>query len=403
MVREAAVVLARAKLRTRMVKDIMPGIYGGLSANGGTDMAVLNNNLYFKAADGLTGDELWKSDGTAAGTVLVKDLVPGSTGCFPQRPTAHNGKVYFTADDRVLGTELYVSDGTAVGTRLVRDINPGGFSANPTHMQGMGTNLYFKATTPGSGRELWKTDGTAGGTALVKDLLPGTGNGVGGFGSYVNYLTAFNGYLYFEGYDGQAGGFNRLYRTDGTAVGTAPFNPATASLITPRYVQVANNTLFFSAYEPTRNPAVGSEPWRSDGTAAGTVFMGDIFPGPNGSYAGLFTYYNGGLLFSASNYDNGQELWRYAATAASTAAARSAPALALWPNPAQGRATVQLPAGLEARELTLTDALGRVLRRYPVPAQARQATLDLGGLPAGLYLLRGGAAQGRLVVEWRLK
>ena len=114
-----------------------------------------------------------------------------------------------------------------------------------------------------------------------------------------------------------------------------------------------------------------------------------------------FTYYNGGLLFSASNYDNGQELWRYAATAASTAAARLAPALALWPNPAQGRANAQLPAGLEARELTLTDALGRVVRTQALPPSAGPARheLDLRGLAPGLYVVRCGPAAGQLQVE----
>lgn len=382
---------------TRLVKDVRPGPYNSMSGSSDNPLVVAGNSLYFRAWDGLTGDELWKSDGTAAGTVLVKDLVPGVNGCYPIELTAHNGKVYFGADDQVLGIELYVSDGTVAGTRLVRDINPGPYNSNPSDMQGMGPNMYFKARTPASGRELWKSDGTAAGTVLVKDILPGTGDGAPAFLNSMQYITAFNGYVYFGGYDG--GGFTRLYRSNGTAAGTTVFNPATASLLTPDYVTVANNTLYFCAYEPTRNPAVGSEPWKSDGTAAGTVFMGDISPGSNSSDAGGFTYYNGMVIFAATDYNNGRELWRSVATPTATKAAAGTPALALWPNPAQGRATVQLPAGLEARELTLTDALGRVLRRYPVPAQARQATLDLGGLPAGLYLLRGGAAQGRLVVE----
>ncbi len=84
-----------------------------------------------------------------------------------------------------------------------------------------------------------------------------------------------------------------------------------------------------------------------------------------------------------------------------TAAPRTAlPALALYPNPARGSATVLLPAGLAGQPLRLRDALGREVRRFATPAfGATEATLDLRGLPAGLYLLRAGEATGKLVVE----
>ncbi|AIZ62633.1 hypothetical protein PK28_01160 [Hymenobacter sp. DG25B] len=69
------------------------------------------------------------------------------------------------------------------------------------------------------------------------------------------------------------------------------------------------------------------------------------------------------------------------------------------PNPAQGTATVHLRALSRKTTLTLTDALGREVRQYPVGARATEATLDLQGLNPGLYLLRTGASSQRLLVK----
>uniref|UniRef100_UPI00056C1DDD hypothetical protein n=1 Tax=Microcystis aeruginosa TaxID=1126 RepID=UPI00056C1DDD len=68
--------------------------------------------------------ELWKSDGTAAGTVLVKDINPGSSSSYPGSLTAVGNTLFFTAYDGLggSGTELWKSDGTAAGTVLVKDI-----------------------------------------------------------------------------------------------------------------------------------------------------------------------------------------------------------------------------------------------------------------------------------------
>jgi hypothetical protein len=78
-------------------------------------------------------------------------------------------------------------------------------------------------------------------------------------------------------------------------------------------------------------------------------------------------------------------------------AARATPA-SLFPNPAHGAVTLRLPAGAPRLPLTLTDAQGRTVRRYPAPATS-EAALDLRGLPAGAYVVRCGEYAQRLVVE----
>ena len=66
-------------LTPQMVLDINPST---LSSNP-SEMVAIGSTTYFTADDGVHGVELWKSDGTAAGTVLVKDINPGSAGSDP--------------------------------------------------------------------------------------------------------------------------------------------------------------------------------------------------------------------------------------------------------------------------------------------------------------------------------
>jgi ELWxxDGT repeat protein len=105
-----------------LVKDIRPGAFNSYPGS----LTALGNTLFFSANEGVNGRELWKSDGTAAGTVLVKDInLTNPFGSSPSNLTAVGSTLYFTADEGVNGRELWKSDGTAAGTVLVRDIFPG--------------------------------------------------------------------------------------------------------------------------------------------------------------------------------------------------------------------------------------------------------------------------------------
>src|SRR6266853_1734002 len=160
------------------------------------------------ANDGVSGPELWKSDGTEAGTVRVKDINPSpGAGSSPRGLTVFNNALYFSASDGSTGVELWKTDGTEGGTERVKDIAPGvgsiggilePLSSSPSGFTVFNNALYFSADDGVSGRELWKTDGTEGGTALVKDINPTADSSPSG-------LKVFGNALYFSADDGATG------------------------------------------------------------------------------------------------------------------------------------------------------------------------------------------------------
>ena len=86
-------------------------------------MIALGDTLYFTVVDDNHGHELWKSDGTAIGTVMVKDIRSDSTSSIHiSLGVVFGNSLYFTADDRTHGRELWKSDGTETGTVMVEDV-----------------------------------------------------------------------------------------------------------------------------------------------------------------------------------------------------------------------------------------------------------------------------------------
>lgn len=119
------------------------------------DFTPVGNALFFRAWDPEHGTELWKTDGTPQGTVLVWDILPGPSSSDPRDLTAAGGRLYFSARDAAHGRELWVTDGTAAGTRLVQDLFPGGSSSSPEQLLVTGGRLYFTADDGVVGREPW--------------------------------------------------------------------------------------------------------------------------------------------------------------------------------------------------------------------------------------------------------
>jgi ELWxxDGT repeat protein len=145
-----------------------------------TTAIATTTQLFFALDDGAHGWELWRTDGTAGGTYLVKDIRPGSGSSSPDNFAVFDDKLLFTADDGVFGRELWISDGTAAGTNMVKDIAPLGASsmlrtdvyATPRIIVANGI-AWFMAHDGVHGFELWRSDGTAAGTFLAADIEPG--------------------------------------------------------------------------------------------------------------------------------------------------------------------------------------------------------------------------------------
>jgi ELWxxDGT repeat protein len=215
-----------------LVKDIRhTTLYSASNPQEFVEVGVIT---FFRAFNPIAGWELWKTDGTEEGTMMVRDICPGTGGSYPQYLTNVNGTLFFSADDRGSARrELWKSDGTQEGTVLVRNIHSyGGWSSNPQWLTNVNGTLYFAAEDyPHTNalyrnRELWKSDGTSAGTVRVADVWPGV------YSTFPEFLTNVNGVLFFR----------------------------------------------------NRHPSYYYELWKSDGTSGGTALVKDIGPGGQGSF-----------------------------------------------------------------------------------------------------------------------
>ena len=267
---------------TRQVKAA--GLAVGFPPSGPT-LANIDGTIWFSGANALNGYELWKSDGTDAGTTMVAnisaDLPPGS---FPRNFTAAGGLLFFDAwnglgtftDPNQLPRSLWRTDGTAAGTIELTDLP---FAAATA----AGSRIYFMKNN-----KLWTSDGTPEGTGpdtelarrfpagfnlqgVVGDRIfayayPNTWMTTAAAGAPAYNLGDFAGYgfvdvagltLFFA--SNATGNNSALWRTDGTPGGTFRIAADVANL--QRSAAVSNGILYFS-YD--------KKLWKSDGTPDGT-------------------------------------------------------------------------------------------------------------------------------------
>jgi ELWxxDGT repeat protein len=241
---------------------------------------------------GKSGRELWKSDGTSAGTVMVKDVFPGSASSEPSGFTNVNGTVFFSATgSNTAGRELWKTNGTAAGTTMVKDLNPMSLASSaPRQLTNLNGTLLFVANI----NELWRSDGTAAGTTLLRDI-----------GATPLNVRTFNGLEFFD-----AGG--ALWHSDGTESGTTidtTLIPGFSGQISADF-DVIGSTIFFTSVDFAANRF---DLWRSDG-AGNLSFVRNIIPNvQDGIEAGARhsrRVVGQTLFFTAFDQTNGFELYK---------------------------------------------------------------------------------------------
>ncbi|MFO0941001.1 MAG: ELWxxDGT repeat protein [Pirellulales bacterium] len=297
-------------------------------------MVVLDGIVYFSTNRSDTGFELWRSDGTQAGTYLIKDIMPGNSSSFPRNFTIIGNSIFFSAADITINgiprESLWKTNGTEAGTVRVKSFN---FENHYTltDFASYQQKLYFQALG-----ELWRSDGSEAGTEQFWDIYPGQ------FQSSPSGFTEFQGELYFAAYnpltdsglfktDGitvtqltsptmrgpftvaelvvssgnlyMTGGGVQLWKTDGTSLSLIV--GAGENFYSLRDLEDVNGTLFFTA----ENDLSGRELWRSDGTSTGTRMVADILPGKLSSNPNLLAEVNDKLVFVATDKIYGSELW----------------------------------------------------------------------------------------------
>lgn len=267
----------------------------------GTRMVVVAGEAFFIAPNTDGREEIWRSDGSPAGTMVITD-----TNCVRMGElVSADDRAFFTCD-----RDLYVTDGSAPGTLLLRHFDsspPTTLTVTRTIASHGARQVYFAAsddTVSSQNIELWVSDGTVGGTVPMPEIVPGTGS------SRPMNFFADQGELLFSADDGT--GDRELYWTAAGAISGTALN--TCGSGSPANYLRHGSFVYFSGCDCT----AGCELFRTNRTAAGTTLIEDIEPGVGSSAVLPLASTGVGLVFSGTESGVGPELWRSNGTAAGT-------------------------------------------------------------------------------------
>lgn len=277
------------------VADYAP--QGYTSNDDRTEMAVLNNEIYFSGSDPVHGEQLWKIVNDSGVRVTSADTT-GLTS-FPMYITNYNNKLYYKGEHDSYGDELWCYDGDS--TYLVKDIYPGTIASNPGELTVFNGNLFFSARTSETGYELYRFDGDT--IELMGDIDPGTSSGD------PEGLTAIDSLIYFYAEDDFDNG-NELWVYNGDTVKMlAQINPGTKDSWPHNFVKMNDGVYFIADHVD-----YGEEIWKYDGTDV--TLAVDIIPGTDDISPEFMVSTGDALYLAGSNGTDGYELWSWDGTTA---------------------------------------------------------------------------------------
>ena len=269
------------------------------SKNGFDFLGSHKNEIYFRAWGNGIGVELWKTNGTAEGTMLVKDLIPGPDDSSPSNFVSTDEDAFFLATGPRAQT-IWKTDGTSDGTIELGDNAAGGYDSE--NFQRLSNMILYEGEDTSKGNELWKVN--ANGIAMVRDIAPGMK------GADPNSVTAAGSKLYFL-----TNPNSRLWISDGSTEGTRFIQQLNTTGKRPDSIDEmvgTNQYLIGTLFTPREDH---SALWRSDGTADGTLVL---LEGTGNFRVHSLTRLNEIILFTASDHEHGGELWRTDGTQAGT-------------------------------------------------------------------------------------
>ncbi|HEY8021970.1 MAG TPA: hypothetical protein VIH93_12770, partial [Thermoanaerobaculia bacterium] len=270
-------------------------------------LAVFDGKLFFLNDSQGAGREVWVTDGTAAGTTLLADACPGdcsdSIGFL-----GGAGRIFYwiASQDGAGNWQLWRSDGTRAGTQGDLRVDVAGSSSNATGATWafVGDRLIFAGCRPGQGCEPWATDGTDAGTVELRPPPAGPGD-------YIDQLVSWKGKVYF--FEIPTPGASSLWASDGSTAGTVEVLsfPGNGAGLPPRFLSALADRLAFVIDGSLE------ELWGSDGTTAGTLRLAgfaDADPIPG---TGIFAL-GGRAYLAADDGVHGEEIWTSDGTVAGT-------------------------------------------------------------------------------------
>ncbi|MEO0652555.1 MAG: hypothetical protein AAFZ65_17915, partial [Planctomycetota bacterium] len=259
--------------------------------------------VYFSASTPGVGVELFQSDGTDAGTTVVSDIAFGSESSFAVPLGSAGSFLMLAASPPGEGNEPWVTDGSASGTTQLANLSLDQVSKDsfPDQSRRFRDKVIFRAVVPGVGRELHVSDGTPGGTQLLADVRPGDAD------ANPVPLTEIDAGLLFSVLPESTG--QELWITDGTPQGTRQVGVFDDGFSPQGWTaqRVSDGLAYFFAPDMQ-----GHRVWRTDGTPEGTVPVNGYPVVPSFSEDNEDRMLDGQWYFSAKNpaADESFELWR---------------------------------------------------------------------------------------------